>query len=157
MSVLSPPDPSLVSLDLFTSGRSVSSRFLSVWREAGLPLLGLRRWATFPTVCSLVSVTFVHVSHVVAVLTLWLRRVKECVLDLWKMAGGRLLPDNSSLRQQLAHIIWTNAESPVSHWISILQSTESFKNQQVGTHVKTYEARRFDLQFVGLSKSVCNV
>ncbi|XP_012718940.2 thyroid adenoma-associated protein homolog [Fundulus heteroclitus] len=47
------------------------------------------------------------------VLALWLRRAKECVTDLWKMAGARLLPDDSRLLQQLTHIIWTNAESPV--------------------------------------------
>uniref|UniRef100_A0A3Q2QTY6 Si:ch211-225b11.4 n=1 Tax=Fundulus heteroclitus TaxID=8078 RepID=A0A3Q2QTY6_FUNHE len=46
-------------------------------------------------------------------LALWLRRAKECVTDLWKMAGARLLPDDSRLLQQLTHIIWTNAESPV--------------------------------------------
>ncbi|MEQ2294152.1 hypothetical protein AMECASPLE_000992 [Ameca splendens] len=47
------------------------------------------------------------------VLTLWLKKVKECVTDLWKMTGARLLPDDSRLLQQLTHIIWTNAESPV--------------------------------------------
>ncbi|XP_047447791.1 thyroid adenoma-associated protein homolog isoform X2 [Mugil cephalus] len=47
------------------------------------------------------------------VLTLWLKKVKECLADLWKMTGVRLLPDDSSLLQQLMHVIWTNAESPV--------------------------------------------
>ncbi|GAA6224743.1 thyroid adenoma-associated protein homolog isoform X1 [Lates japonicus] len=47
------------------------------------------------------------------VLTLWLKKVKECLADVWKMTGVRLLPDDSSLQQQLIHIIWTNAESPV--------------------------------------------
>lgn len=28
--------------------------------------------------------------------------------------GARLLPDDSSLQRELIHIIWTNAESPVS-------------------------------------------
>uniref|UniRef100_A0A3P8UEC5 Si:ch211-225b11.4 n=1 Tax=Amphiprion percula TaxID=161767 RepID=A0A3P8UEC5_AMPPE len=46
-------------------------------------------------------------------LTLWLKKVKECLVDLWKITGVQLLPDNSSLQQQLIHIIWTNAESPV--------------------------------------------
>uniref|UniRef100_A0A1A8KRP4 Uncharacterized protein n=1 Tax=Nothobranchius kuhntae TaxID=321403 RepID=A0A1A8KRP4_NOTKU len=46
-------------------------------------------------------------------LTLWLKRVKECVDDLWRMTGVRLLPENSLLLQQLQHIIWTNAESPI--------------------------------------------
>ncbi|KAM4746045.1 tRNA (32-2'-O)-methyltransferase regulator THADA isoform 2-T2 [Anableps anableps] len=47
------------------------------------------------------------------VITLWLKRVKECVMDLWRMTGARLLSDDSRLLQQLTHIIWTNAESPV--------------------------------------------
>ncbi|KAM7391931.1 hypothetical protein PAMP_022578 [Pampus punctatissimus] len=47
------------------------------------------------------------------VLTIWLKKVKECLADIWKMTGVRFLPDNSSLQQQLIHIIWTNAESPV--------------------------------------------
>ncbi|XP_054630132.1 thyroid adenoma-associated protein homolog isoform X2 [Dunckerocampus dactyliophorus] len=47
------------------------------------------------------------------VFTLWLKKVRECVEDIWKMTGGRLLPDCSSLQQQLISIIWTNAESPV--------------------------------------------
>lgn len=48
-----------------------------------------------------------------AVLTLWLKRMKECLAEIWKRRGVRLLSDNSSLLQQLVHIIWTNAESPV--------------------------------------------
>ncbi|XP_056233315.1 thyroid adenoma-associated protein homolog [Seriola aureovittata] len=47
------------------------------------------------------------------VLTLWLKKVKECLADIRKMTDVRLLPDNSSMQQQLIHIIWTNAESPV--------------------------------------------
>nr|XP_057925831.1 thyroid adenoma-associated protein homolog isoform X2 [Doryrhamphus excisus] len=47
------------------------------------------------------------------VFTLWLKKVKACVGDIWKMTRGRLLPNCSSLQQQLISIIWTNAESPV--------------------------------------------
>ncbi|XP_051278992.1 thyroid adenoma-associated protein homolog [Dicentrarchus labrax] len=47
------------------------------------------------------------------VFTLWLKKVKECLTDIWKMTGVRLLPDNSHLQQELIHVIWTNAESPV--------------------------------------------
>ncbi|XP_059193716.1 thyroid adenoma-associated protein homolog [Centropristis striata] len=46
-------------------------------------------------------------------LTLWLKKVKECLADIWKMTGVRLLQDDSSLQQQLIHIIWTNSECPV--------------------------------------------
>lgn len=53
-----------------------------------------------------------------AVLTLWLKRVKECLADIWQRRGVPLLADSSSLLQQLTRIIWTNAESPVT-WFSI--------------------------------------
>lgn len=53
-----------------------------------------------------------------AVLTLWLKRVKECLADIWQRRGVPLLSDSSSLLQQLIHIIWTNAESPVT-WFCI--------------------------------------
>ncbi|KAL6114197.1 uncharacterized protein ACO6RY_05021 [Pungitius sinensis] len=46
-------------------------------------------------------------------LTWWLKKVKECLADILKMTGVRLLGDNSRLQQQLIHIIWTNAESPM--------------------------------------------
>ncbi|XP_029365595.1 thyroid adenoma-associated protein homolog isoform X2 [Echeneis naucrates] len=47
------------------------------------------------------------------VFTLWLKKAKDSLADIWKMSGVCLLPDNSSMQQQLIHIIWTNAESPV--------------------------------------------
>ncbi|XP_034548017.1 thyroid adenoma-associated protein homolog isoform X2 [Notolabrus celidotus] len=47
------------------------------------------------------------------VLTLWLKKVKECLAEIWKMMGAPLLHDDSSLLQKLIHVIWTNAESPV--------------------------------------------
>ncbi|XP_051924804.1 thyroid adenoma-associated protein homolog isoform X2 [Hippocampus zosterae] len=47
------------------------------------------------------------------VFTLWLKKVKECVPDIWKMTGGRFLPDDSNLQQKLISVIWTGAESPV--------------------------------------------
>ncbi|KAM9858631.1 tRNA (32-2'-O)-methyltransferase regulator THADA [Aulostomus maculatus] len=47
------------------------------------------------------------------VLTLWLRKVRECLADVWRVTGVRLLSDNSSLRQKLIDVIWSNAESPV--------------------------------------------
>lgn len=42
------------------------------------------------------------------------------------MTGVPLLPDDSSLQQELIHIIWTNAESPVSQ-INIILLLQ-FKN-----------------------------
>lgn len=47
-------------------------------------------------------------------LTLWLRKVKECRAEIWKATAIPLLDENSCLQQKLIQIIWTNAESPVS-------------------------------------------
>ncbi|XP_023821654.1 thyroid adenoma-associated protein homolog [Oryzias latipes] len=47
------------------------------------------------------------------VLTLWLKKVRECLTDLWKITGTRLFTDDNRLLVELIHIIWTNAESPV--------------------------------------------
>lgn len=70
-----------------------------------------------------------QILHVFPVLTLWLKKIKECLADIWKMTGVRLLPDNSSLQQDLIDIIWTNAESPVSQ-INIIILLQ-FKNLKI--------------------------
>ncbi|XP_073321451.1 tRNA (32-2'-O)-methyltransferase regulator THADA [Pagrus major] len=67
----------------------------------------------FPLVCALCEEKLECLYFAFEVLTLWLKRVKECLADIWKMTGARLLPDDSSLQRELIHIIWTNAESPV--------------------------------------------
>nr|XP_020450271.1 thyroid adenoma-associated protein homolog [Monopterus albus] len=59
------------------------------------------------------------------VLTLWLKKVKECLADIWKMTDVRLLPDNSRLQKQLIHIMWTNAESPVEGVSELVRSAFS--------------------------------
>ncbi|KAJ0041712.1 hypothetical protein NL108_007923, partial [Boleophthalmus pectinirostris] len=47
------------------------------------------------------------------VLTLWLKKVKENLAEIRAITGDRLLSDSSSLKQQLVHIILSNADSPV--------------------------------------------
>ncbi|XP_053726379.1 thyroid adenoma-associated protein homolog isoform X1 [Synchiropus splendidus] len=47
------------------------------------------------------------------VLTLWMKKVKECCADIWKRTDVRLLPDDGKLLHQLVHICWSNTESPV--------------------------------------------
>lgn len=47
-------------------------------------------------------------------LTLWLKKVKECLAEIWKATLIPLLDENSSVQQRLIQIIWTSAESPVS-------------------------------------------
>lgn len=46
----------------------------------------------------------------------------ECLAALWQRRGVPLLSASSNLLQQLTHIIWTNAESPVTK----LETTRSF-------------------------------
>lgn len=47
--------------------------------------------------------------------------------------GARLLPDDSSLQRELIHIIWTNAESPVS-LINIVMLLQ-LKKINIGIHI----------------------
>lgn len=46
-----------------------------------------------------------------AAFTIWLKRVKECLREIWDVTGA---PLDSNLQRQLTQIIWSNAESPVS-------------------------------------------
>lgn len=45
------------------------------------------------------------------VFTIWLKRLKECLNEVWEVTGA---PLDSDLQQHLTQIIWSNAESPVS-------------------------------------------
>ncbi|XP_041644080.1 thyroid adenoma-associated protein homolog [Cheilinus undulatus] len=67
----------------------------------------------FPLVCALCEEKLDCHYFAFEVLTLWLKKVKECLAEIWKMTGVPLLTDGSSLQQELIHLIWTNAESPV--------------------------------------------
>nr|XP_046243358.1 thyroid adenoma-associated protein homolog [Scatophagus argus] len=67
----------------------------------------------FPVVCGLCEEKLDCLYFAFEALTLWLKKVKECLADIWKSTGARLLPDDGSLQQELIHIMWSNAESPV--------------------------------------------
>jgi len=45
------------------------------------------------------------------VFSIWLKRLKECLSEVWEVTGA---PLDSDLQQHLTQIIWSNAESPVS-------------------------------------------
>lgn len=45
------------------------------------------------------------------VFTIWLKRLRECLREVWEVTGA---PLDSDLQQHLTQIIWSNAESPVS-------------------------------------------
>ncbi|XP_034152617.1 thyroid adenoma-associated protein homolog isoform X2 [Esox lucius] len=67
----------------------------------------------FPVVSALCEEKLDCHYYVFEVLTMWLKRVKECQAKVWEVTGAPLLADDSSLRQELIQVIWNNAESPV--------------------------------------------
>ncbi|KAJ7994291.1 hypothetical protein DPEC_G00264360 [Dallia pectoralis] len=67
----------------------------------------------FPVVSALCEEKLDCHYYVFEVLTLWLKRVKENQAEIWEVTGAPLMPDDSSLRQELIQVIWNTAESPV--------------------------------------------
>lgn len=58
------------------------------------------------------------------VFTIWLKRLKECLSEVWEVTGAAL---DSDLQQHLTQIIWSNAESPVSLLRTMKQNILYFK------------------------------
>ncbi|XP_026068454.1 thyroid adenoma-associated protein homolog [Carassius auratus] len=48
--------------------------------------------------------------HVFQVFTIWLKKLRECLSEVWEVTGA---PLDSDLQQHLTQIIWSNAESPL--------------------------------------------
>ncbi|XP_051979593.1 thyroid adenoma-associated protein homolog [Xyrauchen texanus] len=57
--------------------------------------------------------------YVFQVFTIWLKRVKECLSEVWEVTGS---PLDSNLQQQLTQIIWSNAESPLDGVAEVARS-----------------------------------
>ncbi|XP_065106767.2 tRNA (32-2'-O)-methyltransferase regulator THADA isoform X2 [Paramisgurnus dabryanus] len=57
--------------------------------------------------------------YVFQVFTIWLKRVKEGLSEIWEVTGA---PLNSNLQRQLTQIIWSNAESPLDGIADIARS-----------------------------------
>nr|XP_029493834.1 thyroid adenoma-associated protein homolog isoform X1 [Oncorhynchus nerka] len=76
----------------------------------------------FPLVSALCEEKLDCHYYVFEVLTLWLKSVKECLAEIWEVTSAPLLPDDSSLRQQLIQVIWDNAESPVEGVSEVVRS-----------------------------------
>lgn len=57
------------------------------------------------------------------VFTIWLKRLKECLSEVWEVTGA---PLDSDLQQHLTQIIWSNAESPVSLLFTMKQNILCF-------------------------------
>ncbi|XP_047675030.1 thyroid adenoma-associated protein homolog isoform X1 [Tachysurus fulvidraco] len=51
--------------------------------------------------------------YVFQVFILWLKSVKESLLEIRELSGGLFLGEHSTLRVKLTQIIWDNAESPI--------------------------------------------
>ncbi|XP_076846062.1 tRNA (32-2'-O)-methyltransferase regulator THADA isoform X2 [Brachyhypopomus gauderio] len=60
--------------------------------------------------------------YVFQVFNMWLRRVKECLPEIWEVIDTPLLGEHSSLQHTLAQIIWANAENPVE---GVMESVSS--------------------------------
>ncbi|KAI4884419.1 hypothetical protein NFI96_026372 [Prochilodus magdalenae] len=67
----------------------------------------------FPLISALLKEKLDYQYHVFQVFIMWLKSVKECLLEIWEVTGAPLLGEGSSLRHTLTQIIWNNAESPV--------------------------------------------
>uniref|UniRef100_A0A3B3QMH0 Uncharacterized protein n=1 Tax=Paramormyrops kingsleyae TaxID=1676925 RepID=A0A3B3QMH0_9TELE len=67
----------------------------------------------FPIVSALCEKSFDCHYYVFQVLVLWLRQVKECLMELWDLKSAPLLPEDSILCRQLVQVVWNIAESPV--------------------------------------------
>ncbi|KAK7164223.1 hypothetical protein R3I94_002828 [Phoxinus phoxinus] len=57
--------------------------------------------------------------YVFQVFTIWLKRLKECLSEVWKVTGA---PLDSDLQQHLTQIIWSNAESPLDGVAEVARS-----------------------------------
>ncbi|XP_066509917.1 tRNA (32-2'-O)-methyltransferase regulator THADA-like [Hoplias malabaricus] len=67
----------------------------------------------FPLISTLHKKKLNYQYHVFQVFIMWLKSLKECLLEISEMIDAPLLGQGSSLRHTLAQIIWNNAESPV--------------------------------------------
>uniref|UniRef100_A0A803XWF0 DUF2428 domain-containing protein n=1 Tax=Meleagris gallopavo TaxID=9103 RepID=A0A803XWF0_MELGA len=77
----------------------------------------------FPTVCALSKEQKDCHYHCFQVLVLWLRRVQENLPELWHLQGSRLLAKDAKLLQELAQLLWDNAEAPVEGVSEFIQSS----------------------------------
>ncbi|XP_016143827.1 uncharacterized protein [Sinocyclocheilus grahami] len=57
--------------------------------------------------------------YVFQVFTIWLKRLRECLSEVWEVTGA---PLDSDLQQHLTQIIWSNAESPLDGVAEVARS-----------------------------------
>ncbi|KTG32675.1 hypothetical protein cypCar_00004024 [Cyprinus carpio] len=57
--------------------------------------------------------------YVFQVFTIWLKRLRECLREVWEVTGA---PLDSDLQQHLTQIIWSNAESPLDGVAEVARS-----------------------------------
>ncbi|KAJ8286052.1 hypothetical protein GJAV_G00034000 [Gymnothorax javanicus] len=67
----------------------------------------------FPVVSTLCEENLDCHYYVFQVFILWLKRLKDCLDEIWEVRGAPLLQEESRLQQRLIQVIWNNAESPV--------------------------------------------
>ncbi|XP_059407167.1 thyroid adenoma-associated protein homolog isoform X2 [Carassius carassius] len=57
--------------------------------------------------------------YVFQVFTIWLKKLRECLSEVWEVTGA---PLDSDLQQHLTQIIWSNAESPLDGVAEVARS-----------------------------------
>ncbi|XP_043096293.1 thyroid adenoma-associated protein homolog isoform X2 [Puntigrus tetrazona] len=57
--------------------------------------------------------------YVFQVFTIWLKRLKECLSEVWEVTGA---PLGSDLQEHLTQIIWSNSESPLDGVAEVARS-----------------------------------
>lgn len=102
----------------------ISSCLRFAQREMGLSLLCVSRCFNLEKNLYIIKVSdfitawifcmkLTYYSFLIAVFILWLKSVKESLLEIRELSGGLFLGEHSTLRVKLTQIIWDNAESPV--------------------------------------------
>ncbi|XP_056135401.1 thyroid adenoma-associated protein homolog [Lampris incognitus] len=93
--------------------------------HTGNPEVCILLGGVFPLVCALCEEKLDCLYYAFEVLTLWLKKVKASLTDIWKMRDVRLLPDDCNLQQELIQVIWNNTESPIEGVSQFVRSSFS--------------------------------
>ncbi|XP_039416982.1 thyroid adenoma-associated protein homolog isoform X1 [Corvus cornix cornix] len=67
----------------------------------------------FPAVCALTREQNNCHYYCFQACALWLQRLREGLAALWHQTGTRILAQDSELLQEVTHLLWNNAETPV--------------------------------------------
>ncbi|KAI1900978.1 hypothetical protein AGOR_G00055400 [Albula goreensis] len=77
----------------------------------------------FPVVSALCEEKLDCHYYVFQVFTLWLKCLKDCLIEVWESQGAPLLQEDSTLQKRLMQVIWNNAESPLEGVLEFVHSS----------------------------------